>query len=860
MVRAGSNSFLINDFRENNLVAIGWNLGDLTNKSGDEIYELFRKKYRNTRSAMQVIRFVYDIKIGDYVVSYDRENRSYLLGKVTSDYYHEDKISKVDEANDNYWDIHDVEWLCEIPREAFKKSTQGTLGTQTTVFHINDNAKYDILNVYNKEFNNEIKQIRTVTLASDNSDSRTYDMAVNFLSNVLINERECHFHYIRKNIDLIGRTLVLFKYEWELIACGIFVDEFSKKITIADENYNGYFVVDKDSIVIFNEKVDLKTFNNYVPDVKSLSRDQIIDLSYLDKIKQMIKDFSGEDPMVNQYDNSARIIRNYLDENNLEDLEQEDLKIVFDKFRRLFGPEVLEKLEGIDIINKIFLHDGDNTTLCYNLEFSKEFMRGGIGGGSAYKYSLFKANKNHQWTTGSAKNQKGLTEQEAIEIGSKIRDALVNGARHIEKISLDSIEEFSNLEDDLIEIFSDCIVKPTASWVHKYFVLLFPEKFLDIHAAGMKIDFLHKFRITPLDGYYANDGQFYMLAKKSGVKLYSLLDRRIIDLFFESDNPWKPIEEGKLVNFKENVKIEPFVSDLKRNMIYFGAPGTGKSYNLNQDKEDLLENYEDNYERVTFHPDYSYANFVGTFKPYPDGKDIIYKYVSGPFMRILKKALKNPDKPYLLIIEEINRANVAAVFGDVFQLLDRDENHQSIYPIDTTEDMRLYLNENKIILPQNLFIWATMNSADQGVFPMDTAFKRRWNFKYFSINNDEKLIEDTYVNLNNKKINWNTLRKAINDELLSYKINEDKCIGPFFAFNEYRGKEIPTDIFKDTFKSKIIMYLFEDAARSKRNDMFSGAKTKNYVTYSEICDKFDEIGIEIFADSIKDQFITDDGE
>lgn len=860
MVRAGSNSFLINDFRQNNLVAIGWNLGDLTNKSGDEIYELFRKKYRNTRSAMQVIRFVYDIKIGDYVVSYDRENRSYLLGKVTSDYYHEDKISKVDEANDNYWDIHDVEWLCEIPREAFKKSTQGTLGTQTTVFHINDNAKYDILNVYNKEFNNEIKQIRTVTLASDNSDSRTYDMAVNFLSNVLINERDCHFHYMRKNIDLVGRTLVLFKYEGKLIASGIFVDEFSKKVTIADENYNGYFVVDKDSIVIFNDKIDLKTLNNYVPDVNSLSRDQIIDLSYLDKIKQMIKDFSGENPMVNQYDSSARIIRNYLDENNLGDLEQEDLKIVFEKFRRIFGPEVLEKLEGIDIINKIFLHDGDNTTLCYNLEFSKEFMRGGIGGGSAFKFSLFKANKNHKWTTGSTKNPKELTEQEAIEIGSKIRDALVNGARHIEKISLDSIEEFSNLEDDLVEIFSDCIVKPTASWVHKYFVLLFPEKFLDIHAAGMKIDFLHKFRIAPLDGYYANDGQFYMLAKKSGVKLYSLLDRRIIDLFFESDNPWKPIEEGKLVNFKENVKIEPFISDLKRNMIYFGAPGTGKSYNLNQDKDDLLEIYENNYERVTFHPDYSYANFVGTFKPYPDGKDIIYKYVPGPFMKILKKALKNPDKPYLLIIEEINRANVAAVFGDVFQLLDRDENHQSIYPIDTTEDMRLYLNQDKIILPQNLFIWATMNSADQGVFPMDTAFKRRWDFKYFSINNNEELIEDTYVNLNNTKVNWNTLRKAINDELLSYKINEDKCIGPFFAFNEYQNKEIPTDIFKDTFKSKIIMYLFEDAARSKRNDMFSGAKTKNYVTYSEICDKFDEIGIEIFADDIKNLFITDDGE
>ena len=852
MVRAGSNSFLINDFKQNNLVAIGWNLGDLTNKSGDEIYELFRKKYRNTRSAMQVIRFVYDIKIGDYVVTYDRENRTYLLGKITSDYYHSDKITKVDDANDNYWDIHDVKWLCELPKDSFKKSTQGTLGTQTTVFHINDDAKYDILNVYDKECNNEIKQIRTVTLANNNSDSKTYDMAVNFLSDVLINQRDGHFHYIRKNINLVGRTLVLFKYEGNLIASGIFVDEVSKKVSIADENYNGYYLVDKDSITIFTEKIDLKTFKKYVPVVKSLNRDQVFDLKYLENINLMIEDFSGEVSMDNQYDVSARIIRNYLDENDLGDLEQEDLKKVFVKFRQEFGPDVLEKLTGIEILNKIFVHDGDKNNLCYNLEYSQEYMRGGIGGGSAYKYSLFKSNKTGQWMSGSSQKHKSLSENEAIDVGSKIRDALVNGARHIATTNLDSIDEFNSLEDDLVEIFSDSIVKPTASWVHKYFVLLFPEKFLDIHAAGMKIDFLHKFRIEPLKGYYANDGQFYILAKKSGVKLYSLLDGRIVDLFFESDNPWKPVGEGKLVNLNENEVIEPFESDLKRNLIYFGAPGTGKSYNLNQDKEELLENYPYNYERVTFHPDYSYANFIGTYKPVPKNDSITYKYVPGPFMRILKKALNNPDKPYLLVIEEINRANVAAVFGDVFQLLDRNEENISDYDIATSEDMKSYINEDKIVLPQNLFIWATMNSADQGVFPMDTAFKRRWDFKYFSINNNENLIENTHTTVNGKEVNWNTLRKQINDELLSYKINEDKLMGPFFAFNEFMNENIPEETFKDIFKNKIIMYLFEDAARAKRNNLFSGAKTKDYVTYSEICEAFDEIGLKIF------NFISDD--
>ena len=315
-----------------------------------------------------------------------------------------------------------------------------------------------------------------------------------------------------------------------------------------------------------------------------------------------------------------------------------------------------------------------------------------------------------------------------------------------------------------------------------------------------------------------------------------------------------------------------FESDLPRNVIYFGAPGTGKSFNLNKDKNEKFSS-EIDYERVTFHPDYSYANFVGTYKPRPikddDGNktdDITYEYVPGPFMRSLVKSLKNPDKPFLLIIEEINRANVSAVFGDVFQLLDRDENknYESKYDIETSEDMRDYLKEElnqvyeKITIPSNMFIWATMNSADQGVFPMDTAFKRRWDFIYFDIDFNENLIEDIKVNLNGQEISWNDLRKAINNELLRYGINEDKLIGPFFAFTKYlknengESKEITLDEFKKIFKNKVIMYLFEDAARARRNELFDGARDKDEnVIYSKICQKFENEGIEIFCENIR---------
>ncbi len=831
MVRAGKNSIIINDFEEFNVVAIGWGLGDLTNKTPDEIKQLVNKNYPNNpknakaKYASNEIKFRHEIKKGDFVLSYNSWTRQYLFGNIVSDYYYDPSV-----ISDEYSDVRDVKWLGKISREDLKESTQNALNKRLTVFDINENAQRDILSFYHKE---DIKQIRTVTLANTNSDSLTYDDAINFLSNVLFNERDGHYHYIRKNIDLIGRTLVLFKYEGKLIGKGIFYDEFEKQIVINGEHYNGYYLTEKDSIGIFKEPIGFDELKKYVPDIKSLNRDQKIDLKYLDKVNQMIEDYIEGASMI---DKSAKIIRDYLDENNLGNFQNDEYEHNYIKFKENFAPNILENLKGVDILNTIFIHDGHKNTLCSQLEFSDDYkFAGSISGCSAHKYSLFKHRVSQEWTAGSARNSENVSENEAIEIAKKIRDAIVDGAHLIEQSELTDVDDYIQLENDLGDIFSNCSASHTNMWIHKYYALIFPDKFPVVHWDKMKKEFLETFNIVPEEWFYALDGQLVLLARKAGIKGYSLYNEEILNLFEE-----KP----------------PLESNLKRNIIYFGAPGTGKSYILNQDKYDLLEDNEENYERVTFHPDYSYANFVGTYKPVPEGNSITYKYVPGPFMRIVKKAINNPSEPYLLIIEEINRANVAAVFGDVFQLLDRTEEYESEYPIEASEDMKTYLNQDKIILPSNLFIWATMNSADQGVFPMDTAFKRRWDFKYFSINNNEDEIENTYVIINNKKLNWNGLRKQINAELLSYKLNEDKLLGPFFAFNEFMNKEIPLKDFKDIFKNKIIMYLFEDAARSRRNELFRGAcnikDTKN-ITYSEICELIDEDKIlEIFPDSFQE--------
>lgn len=338
-------------------------------------------------------------------------------------------------------------------------------------------------------------------------------------------------------------------------------------------------------------------------------------------------------------------------------------------------------------------------------------------------------------------------------------------------------------------------------------------------------------------------------------------------------------KENFCFNDLENINLTKNINK-PRQRIFFGAPGTGKSYLLNEDAKKYFGN---NYERVTFHPNYMYGNFIGTFKPFPikleDGKEtktIMYKYIPGVLLRLLIKAIKNPATNYLLIIEEINRANTAAVFGDFFQLLDRNGNGESEYGIAVSEDLKLYLEEkfdknnltenekrylgeklDKITLPPNFYIWATMNSADQGVMPLDTAFKRRWEFEYTGIDDaynkskDESgksEFDDYKFRANGKELsNWNDFRIKINEILSKCHVSEDKLIGPYFISKSIlASKDI--DKITNAIKNKVLMYLYEDAGRQHRKRIFKEGK---WETYSKLCEAFDENCEEIFNDKVE---------
>jgi len=298
--------------------------------------------------------------------------------------------------------------------------------------------------------------------------------------------------------------------------------------------------------------------------------------------------------------------------------------------------------------------------------------------------------------------------------------------------------------------------------------------------------------------------------------------------------------------------------------IYYGAPGTGKSFKLHKDSLKFGKNVR----RVTFHSNMLYGDFVGTYKPVPTNNPnvpITYQYVPGPLIKSLIDSLLNPFKNHLLIIEEINRANVSATFGEIFQLLDRNDIGSSTYPIDISEDLNLYLQKmiyendsisgelkrdisrklkNGLIFPSNLYLWSTMNSADQGVLPLDTAFKRRWDFEYFPINYsyDENLFESfSLIKVTPScGIPWNDIRLFINNLLSSLNVPEDKLLGPFFLSKKILESE--SKVVTESFKNKVLMYLFEDIGMQYRSKIFNVTPMR----LSSIREEFDNKGLTIF--------------
>lgn len=252
--------------------------------------------------------------------------------------------------------------------------------------------------------------------------------------------------------------------------------------------------------------------------------------------------------------------------------------------------------------------------------------------------------------------------------------------------------------------------------------------------------------------------------------------------------------------------------------IYFGAPGAGKSYAINQ----FVKKEKGIVFRTTFHPDCDYSTFVGTYKPKKVGNGIDYTFVPQAFTNAYVASWKNPTKHVFLIIEEINRGNCAQIFGDLFQLLDRKKGW-SEYSITADTDLAEYLtkelaetkgdevngsagiDDGKIKLRPNLSILATMNTSDQSLFPMDSAFKRRWDWEYVPIDETNQQSQFT-IEINGKLYEWSKFLVAANEHIKDVSDSEDKQMGNFF---------IKDNIDTEEFVSKVMFYLWSEVCKDE---------------------------------------------
>lgn len=342
----------------------------------------------------------------------------------------------------------------------------------------------------------------------------------------------------------------------------------------------------------------------------------------------------------------------------------------------------------------------------------------------------------------------------------------------------------------------------------------------------------------------------------------------------------------KVGDFNLGYRIKTLLDQKPIQQIIYGAPGTGKSFEICKITEQIDELTEANAEeprvfRTTFHPDSDYSTFVGAYKPektkHPvrnvagnivieDGKgvqeDIItYNFCPQAFAKAYIRAWQTKE-PVILVIEEINRGNCAQIFGDLFQLLDRDGNNESKYPIDPDTDFGKFIAEKlegfnvpelikqgkKLKLPANLYIWATMNTSDQSLFPIDSAFKRRWDWRYIKIAQPKKDGTDEKFNWKIEgDIDWWQFIKKINDIIQKMTNSADKQLGYFFAKANNEGV-----ITYDCFVSKVCFYLWNDIFKTYAMDGTENSLFK--YTYIDEDDSSEKTGVLDFT-----KFFDDEG-
>jgi hypothetical protein len=397
------------------------------------------------------------------------------------------------------------------------------------------------------------------------------------------------------------------------------------------------------------------------------------------------------------------------------------------------------------------------------------------------------------------------------------------------------------------------------------------EQVLSIHLFGIRYGQYIREKKYSIKDIISKAGlpESYFAELNKGIKLSSYVEEVVgkddIDTYYEEDK----------TDFDTCPRLHTGT-----NVILYGVPGAGKSWTI---KNEYCDD-ENRMERLVFHPDYTYSDFVGQILPHieEDGS-VSYEFTAGPFTNLVKKAYHNPLQEYYLIIEEVNRGNAPAIFGDIFQLLDRDVREKIIskdgsvidnikyrgseYEITNNDIAKVvYEDENhKVTIPSNMHILCTMNTSDQNVFTLDTAFQRRWSMRLIKNKFREESSEKDFANTKilDTSVTWDTFFTEINKIILSKNIrmtsSEDKRLGTHFVSEEDLKYVEGDDRQNSRFPEKVLKYLWDDAFKFTKEDIFDLTKVKSLedvidiFTTSKKDDRF-----KVFKENIYKTFVKQD--